>query len=103
MEAVFICKAFKDATTQAGDKNLAKQIWFIDVDKFALCVFNQFAYNQEIITLLAASFLLRLPEYYTPQHFLRKINLNTICYKIASLLFSKKADMDFFDQLIPLD
>lgn len=40
MRAVFVRKAFENATTQPGDENPAKQIQFIDVNKFVYCVFN---------------------------------------------------------------
>ncbi len=75
----------------------------MDVDKFALRTFNRLVYDREISGPLAASSLLELPEYYTPQRFIRRINLYSLRQKIASLLFSEKADTDFSDQLVPLD
>ncbi len=103
MRAAFICKVFEDIAAWPGDKNPAKQTRFVDVNKFALRTFSRLTYDREISGPLAANSLLGLPEYYTPQRSLRKMNLNTLCCKIASLLFPEGADMEFSDQLVPLD
>lgn len=63
MRAVFVRKAFENATTQPGDENPAKQIQFIDVSKFVYCVFNWFAYDWEISGPLTASSFLGLLKY----------------------------------------
>ena len=103
MKAIFILKAFEDAVTWPDDGELAKQIWFVDVDKFVLCALNWLIYNREIIGPLAASFFLELPKYYTLQRFIRRINLYSLQYKIALLLFLEKVDTDLSDQVVPLD
>lgn len=66
MGATFVHKVFEDAITQPGDENPVKQIWFVDVDKFALYIFNQLIYDWEISGFFVASSLLGLPKYYTP-------------------------------------
>ncbi len=103
METAFVCKAFEDAATWPGHKNLAKQIWFIDVDKFAFCALNWLAYDREISGPFAPSSLLGLFEYYTLQHSPKKINQNTFRRKIALQFFPKEANMNFSNQLIPWD
>ena len=65
IEVAFVCKAFEDTAGQPNNENLAKQIWFVDVDKFALCIFIWLVYDREISSPLATSFFLRLPKYYT--------------------------------------
>ena len=40
MGAIFVRKAFEDATTQLDNENPAKQIRFVDINKFALYAFN---------------------------------------------------------------
>ena len=79
MKATFICKAFENAAARPGDVESAKQIWFMDIDKFALCAFNQLAYDREISSPLAASSFFELPEYYIPQHSIRRISLYSFC------------------------
>lgn len=49
---------FKDASVWFNDGKLIKQIPFIDVDKFILCIFNLVKYNWEIISFFTISFLL---------------------------------------------
>lgn len=66
MKAVFVYKAFDDIVSQPSDKTLAKQIWFVDVHKFALCTFNWLVYNWEISSPLATNSLLELHKYYIP-------------------------------------
>lgn len=97
MRAVFGRKRFQNAAAQPGDENLAKQIQFVDVDKFALCAFNELVYNREISGFLTASSFLELLEYYIPKLFLRRINLNTFYRKIPSLLFPEGINIDFSD------
>lgn len=97
MGAVFIPKAFEDAAARLDDGEPAKQIWFVDVDKFALCALNRLAYNREISDFLTTSSSLELPKYYTPQHSIKKINLYSLCQKIALIFFLKKANLDFSD------
>ncbi len=67
MGAVFVHKRFKDVAASADDGKTIKQILFIDVNKFALYVFNWLAYNQEINGLFAISFFKKLPKYYILQ------------------------------------
>lgn len=45
MGAAFIYKAFKNGTTRSSNEGLMKQIWFVDINKLALCVFHQLAYD----------------------------------------------------------
>ncbi len=103
MGAAFIRKVFENAVIWPNNENPAKQVWFVDIDKFALCIFNRIIYDQEINGPLAASSLLGLPTSYTPQYSLRGINLNTLCHNIASLLFLEGANMKFSYQLVPLN
>lgn len=46
MRAIFIYKVFEDTTPQWSDRNRAKQIWFIYIDKFALSTSNSLTYNK---------------------------------------------------------
>ncbi len=103
MDVGFLYKAFEDAAAQLDSKNLVKQMWFVDIDKFALCVLNWLPYNREISGPLTTSSFLGLLKYYTSQHYLRKINLNSFCPKIALLFFPKVTDRNFSDQLVSLD
>ena len=103
MGAAFVCKAFEDAATQPEDGEPAKQIWFADVDKFALCAFNQLAYNQKISGCLTASFFLELSKYYTLYCSIRRINLHSLCRKFALLLFAEEVNANFSDKLIPFN
>lgn len=79
MRAAFVRKAFEDAAAWSDDGELAKQIRFVDIDKFAFCIFNQLAYDWEIGGLLVASSFLELLKYLTPQHFIRRINPYSLC------------------------
>lgn len=45
MRAAFVCKTFENAVARPGNEKPAKEIWFIDVDKFAVCAFNELAYD----------------------------------------------------------
>ena len=40
MKAAFVCKAFEDDAIWPDNRELAKQIRFVDDNKFALCAFN---------------------------------------------------------------
>lgn len=75
MGATFVRKVFEDAAARPNDGEPTKQIQFVDVNKFALRAFNRLAYDREISGPFAASSLLELPEYYTPQRSIRRINL----------------------------
>lgn len=103
MGAAFIHKAYEDVAAWSGDENPAKQIGFVDVNKFALYAFNRLAYDRGIGNSLATISFLGLPEYYTPQSSLRRVNLNTLSRKIALLLFPEETNMNFSDQLPSLD
>ena len=78
MGAAFVRKAFENAVAWLDNREPAKQIQFVDIDKFVLHVFNWLAYDREISGFFAASSLLELPEYYIPQHSIRKINLYSL-------------------------
>lgn len=41
----FIYKAFEEVAIWLDDENLAKQIRFVDVDKFPFCAFNRLTYD----------------------------------------------------------
>ena len=103
MEAAFVRKTFEDAAAWPDDRESAKQIWFVDDDNITFFAFNWLAYDWEISGPLAASSFLELPEYYTPQRSIRRINLYFFHQKIVLLLFLGRADTDFSDQLVPLD
>lgn len=45
METAFIYKEFKDATTWPDNRKSIKQIWFVNTDKFAFCIFYLLVYN----------------------------------------------------------
>lgn len=64
MGAIFICKIFENTTMQLDNKEFVKHIWFVNDNKFALCIFNYLAYNWEISNHLAASSFLKLLKYY---------------------------------------
>ena len=45
MRAAFVHKAIEDTAAQPDDGKPAKQIRFVDVDKFALRAFNRLAHD----------------------------------------------------------
>lgn len=63
-------KAYDDMQSLSTDV-----ILHVTFDKFALRVFNRLAYNQEINSLLVASYLLGLLDYYTLSNNMKSINL----------------------------
>lgn len=65
IRAAFVCKSFEDAATLSHYENLAKQMWFINIDLFVICVFHQLIYNQEISDLFTTRSFLELLKYYT--------------------------------------
>lgn len=103
MEAVFVCKVFKNATTWLDNREYGRQIQFVYIDKFALCAFNWLVYDQVINSLFAANFFLKLTNYYIPQYFIKRIKLNISYFKIVLLFFLGKANKDFSDELVSLD
>lgn len=63
-------KAYEDIQPLSADI-----ISHLTFDKFALRVFNRLAYNQEINSLLVASYLLGLLDHYTLSNNIKSINL----------------------------
>ena len=54
--------------------------------KFSLKAYNWLAYNKEISGPFAASTLLGLPEFYTPNRQIQKLNLYALRSRLAKLL-----------------
>ena len=65
----------------------------VDQDKFALRAFNCISHDCEIIGLLAASTLLKLPEYYTPKGLIvKRILTDSIRRKFPTIAFPGNSD-----------
>ncbi len=73
----------------------------MEVDKFALRVFNRLAYDREISGPLAANTLLGLPKYYTPEKSLKRVNLKNLRSYFLKIIFHDAEDEEAADSLIP--
>ncbi len=73
----------------------------MEIDKFALCVFNYLAYDLEISELMAANTLLGLPEYYTPEKSLKMVHLKNLWSYFPKIIFHDVEDKEAADSLIP--
>ncbi len=72
----------------------------MEVDKFALCIFNHLAYNCEISGLLAANTFLGFLEYYTSEKSLKKVNLKNLWLYFPKIIFHDVEDKEAADSLI---
>lgn len=83
MAAAIVKKAFDNHENQL---NTGLNMYIALLDKFALKAFNQLFYNQEVDGLFVISFLLNLPDYYTPKTSFKNINLSTLKAKFLVFL-----------------
>ncbi len=72
----------------------------MEVDKFALHALNRLAYNRAISGTLAANTLLSLPEYYTPEKSLKRVNLKKLRLYFPKIIFHDAEDVEVADSLI---
>ncbi len=85
MSTAIVRKAYEDA--QAKATTITTPVRYADPNKFALQTFNRLAYEREVSGLLATSCLLGLPDHYSHDIKLRRINL-TLFVVVLRVLFS---------------
>ena len=87
MSAAIVRKAYEDAQSKATATGSSLPVRHADLDKFALRTFNRLAYEREVSGPLAASCLLDLPDHYSHDISLRRINLNLLRSRFVSIIF----------------
>lgn len=98
MAAAMVRKAFDDHENQLGD---GPGMYTPSLDKFALKAFNRLSHDREVSGSLVASFLLDLPDHYTPKTSLKSINLSTLRAKFP--LFLEGSDFSCTDDIVRVD
>ncbi len=83
MTAAIVKKAFNDHDNNitTGPSNYTPTL-----DKFALKVFNQLPHDREIGRPLVASYLLNLPNHYSPKAIVKIINISLLQAKFLLIL-----------------
>lgn len=103
IRAAFVWKAYEKAIHQNIEEDLSQSVRTANIGKFALHAFNRLAYDWEIRGLLAANTLLTLPEYYTPEKTIRKVNLWAIYERFSRTISSRSVDEDVVKILYSLE
>lgn len=94
MIIVIVRKAFKN-----WDKpDLGPLVYYSNLYKFLLKVFNRLLYNYEVSRLLVVRFLLDLLDYYTFNTFIKLINISML--KIKFLLLISKQNFNINNDII---
>lgn len=83
MAATIIRKTFENLDTRLTTTNA-----LLELDKFALKMFNQLLYNQKFSESLVVSFLLGLLDYYFPIIVVNTINIILLKTKFKLILGS---------------
>lgn len=78
---------YDQAIYQNHNQCNSNQAKTIGVDEFALYIFNYLIYNCEISGLLTTGMFLDFSEYYTPEKYLKQINLKNLCSYFPKIIF----------------
>lgn len=87
MSTAIVRKVYEDAWSKKIATSYLLPVKHADFDKFALRTFNRLAYEWEVSRFLTASYLFNLPDYYTHDILLWRINLNLLSYRFVSIIF----------------
>lgn len=74
----------------------------IEIDKFALRVFNCYTYDRKINGPLATNTLLGLPEYYTPKKTLKRVNMRALRSYFPKIIFQNAENKEVAESFIPI-
>lgn len=87
MGAAFVRRAYEEGADQRMANTGVGAVRVLDIDKFALRAFNRLAYDHEISGPLVKNTLLELPEYYTPDRIIRRVNLRALRCRFKKIIF----------------
>ena len=87
MSVAIVQKTYENAQSKATAIGSLLPVRYADLDKFVLWTFNKLVYKREVSEPLAASCLLDLPNHYSHDISLRRINLNLLRFYFISIIF----------------